>query len=208
MIFECVFACTVVCLLVFERVLNACLVLCTRLVLGSESGSLKGYASVQMLGAGLTYASSLGGSLVQVLTSIFAAVFSFALWGAILMAGFSVLYVLQEYHAGALIEMVNMWNSSVGPVMDTSFVWPLRILDIVFSALVPIYNFLAWTGSQIFYNALVSNALKDITPYIELGNSVALSSRQSAISLSDYLETFVRNCPSPVTDLCYEPGGR
>lgn len=208
MIFEGCLAGSLFSFALLERICNASGYLVYRLMFGATDGGVKGYASVQLIGSGATYLASLWSWLAQMLCSTAVGLLSYTLWAAALMACFSLLYVLQEYYPEVLIEWAQYWNGTLGPVVVSTFLAPLRVADVVFSAVVPIYNFVVWTGSQLFYSTIVSNAVSNIATYADLGVSVAATASRSAVSASNYVQTFASPCPTPVTDSCYDPGQR
>lgn len=208
MIFEGCFSISLLLFLLVERLSNAAGFLLYRLVFGAQDDAIKGYASVQLIGSGATYLASLLSTIAQVLSATLSGLASYAVWATVVMLCFSLLYIVQEYYPEILINGVGYWNRSMGPVIATAFLAPARMADVVFSAVVPIYNFVVWVGVQLFYNTLVSNAVHDMAPYVDLGMSVAATATRLAISVSDYVQDIATPCPAPVTDRCYDPGQR
>jgi len=62
---------------------------------------------------------------------------------------------VSESSSAVLSTTVNMYNSAVGPSIDMLIVKPLQFLDLIFSALVPLYNGVAWMISQIFMKVAI-----------------------------------------------------
>ena len=203
------FVVTFFALLLVERVLNAVGTLVSRLVYGPPPGdAVKGYASVQMLGAGVTYFSTVGASIVSLVSSVLTGLAAYLIWGLVLTFAFSLLFVVQEYYPEVLLQAVDYWNSFAGPFIHSLIVVPAQIVDIVFAALVPVYNVVLWIISKFFYNAIVTSAIRDLTPYVDIANGIGGFIVEIAVSLVKYTGTFARNCPEPVTDRCYEVGER
>ena len=151
------FVVTFFALLLVERVLNAVGTLVSRLVYGPPPGdAVKGYASVQMLGAGVTYFSTVGASIVSLVSSVLTGLAAYLIWGLVLTFAFSLLFVVQEYYPEVLLQAVDYWNSFAGPFIHSLIVVPAQIVDIVFAALVPVYNVVLWIISKFFYNAFIS----------------------------------------------------
>lgn len=208
MIFESCFSFSLLLFILIERLSNAAGFLLYRLVFGAQDDAIKGYASVQLLGSGATYLASLFSSIAQMLSGTLSGLISYAVWATVVMLCFSLLYIVQEYYPEILINGVGYWNRTLGPVVASVFIAPAHMADVVFSAVVPIYNFVVWVGVQLFYNTLVSNAVSDMAPYVDLGMAVAATATRTAISASDYVQGIASPCPAPVTDRCYDPGQR
>ena len=62
---------------------------------------------------------------------------------------------VSESSSAVLSTTVNMYNSAVGPSIDMLIVKPLQFLDLIFSALVPLYNGVAWMISQMFMKVAI-----------------------------------------------------
>lgn len=205
------FSASLVLLIVLERFANALTVLSLRLVLGSGKGGMsdvKAYASMQMLGSGVSLAASIGSGVSQALGSALVGLLSYAAVALVTTLVFASLYVMQEYYPDVLLQLVDYWNQFLGPFSHGVLLVPLRILNIMFTAVTPAYNFVVWVTTQFLYNAVVTNAVRDISPIVQFGRSTADLFNHTFLGLATYLPTFARGCPSPVTDLCYEPGRR
>lgn len=196
--------------IVLERLVNASVVLATRLAYGTEKGDtgVKGYAGVQVLGAWATYASTVGGALVSLLSTLLAGLASYLLWALTITVVFSLLFIAQEYYPEILVQFVDYYNQFIGPKLHTIVVVPAEIVDTVFSALVPIYDTAVWWFSQFFYNVIVTGAIRDFQPWRDLGVAVAKLFEAVSISFVDYVFNLAQGCPRPVTDQCFAPGPR
>lgn len=206
------FSLTLCTLLVAERFLNAIAVLLASLVLGRSRrfgvSEVKSFASIQMIGAGASFVTSIASALSSAFLSAVPSLLSYLFWGASISFLFAGLYVVQEYYPGILIGLVDHWNQSLGGYIHAAIVVPLRIFDVAFGAVVPAYNFGVWVATQFVYNALVPNALRNSGELLDLANHTAALLRDTFVSGSDYIRTFAYGCQEPVTDACYDPGRR
>lgn len=164
--------------LTLERFINALAVLFMGLVLGHDPGDggvseMKTYASVQMLGSGVSLFTTMYSSVVQALVSVAQVLVSYVVFASVATFAFSILYVVQEYYPEILLELVDYWNSFAGPYIQTLFVSPLQILNTVFTAVTPAYNYFLWIVQQFFYNAVITTAARDLGPVQQLGFSTA-----------------------------------
>jgi hypothetical protein len=193
--------------LIFERVLNASSFLLLRLATG-ETGGVKGYASMQLIGSSVTYVTSFAASVTSSLVGVAAGLASYALWVFLISLLFVLLYVAQQYYPELVIDSVDYWNRSIGQYLNTLIVVPLQFVDLLFSAIAPIYNYFVWIVVQFFYNILLKTALDDIVYYKEIGIAIGSLCSHSVISVTNYINTLMVACETPVTDICYDAGPR
>lgn len=107
------FSASLVLLIVLERFANALTVLSLRLVLGSGKGGMSdvnAYASMQMLGSGVSLAASIGSGVSQALGSALVGLLSYAAVALVTTLVFASLYVMQEYYPDVLLQLVDYWN--------------------------------------------------------------------------------------------------
>lgn len=202
--------------IVLERILNAIVTLFLRFFFGTgDSASdlteeelrdypalaspLKGYASIQMIGAGATYISTIGSSLLNILSSVASGALAYTFWAIVVTFFFSILYVIQEYYPDIMVQTVDSWNAWMGPLLHTLLIAPSKVFDIMFSAIIPIYNLITWVFIQWFYNGIILTAINDLRPYRDFGVNLALFCKEFVQSAVYYIETFVYPCPLSTT---------
>jgi hypothetical protein len=190
-----------------ERVLNAVLSLIERLITG-EKTSVKGYASVQLLGASATYVTSILSAIGGILSGIVANLAIYGVWAVGITFIFVLLYVLQQYYPELVIDFVELWNTDIGKQLTKIVVFPLQVLDLLFSALIPIYNYFVWIFVQFFFNIFLRSAANDMIYYKEIAVSLSDMCIHLIMSLTTYIETLLTGCDKPVTDMCYDVGRR
>lgn len=175
---------------------------------GRSLSSLRSYATVQLLGSLLTLVTA---SVAAVMNAVFGAVIvllSYAAWALMVMSLLSTLYVVQEYYPQVLVAGVGHWNTYLGPYLHGGLVVPLRIADILFSSVVPVYDLVVWVGSQMFTGPVLSSVLGNVGIVEQLGLDIARLVRDTFASVFAYAPTALRVCEEPVTDACYEVGPR
>ena len=194
--------------LILERIFNAIGLLFIRLVYGKTGSTLKGYAALQVFGSGIALLTRVSNAIATVFVNTVGLLFSYILWATIISAGFTMLYVVHEYYPEFLIEVVEFWNQFAGPAIHSILVVPLRVFDIVFSALVPAWDWLVWVLTKFFFNVFLTGAIRDIENYRVLGVAFAAFIKSSFASLSNFIQTASQSCPQPVTDECFDLGRR
>jgi hypothetical protein len=186
------FSLSLIVLVVAERVLNAHLVLLSRLIWGvsEKKGQslLKGYASTQLLGAGYSFVAAFGTSLSSAVVNVVSMLSSYVLWVITAFVVFAGLFVLQEYYPALLMGMVDSWNDTYGPVVYRIFMFPLQIGNIVFTSVIPVYDGFIWMVKLLFHNVVIKSAMDEIDSVVQAGKSIAdlfkhLSVQVHALSL-------------------------
>jgi hypothetical protein len=193
--------------LILERVLNASAFLLLRVATG-ETGGIKGYASMQLIGSSVTYVTSFAASVSSSLIVVAASLASYALWVFLISSVFVMLYITQQYYPEIIIDSVDYWNTNIGQSLNALIVIPLQLIDILFSAIVPIYNYFVWISVQFFGNIFLKTALDDIVYYKDIGFAIASLCTNLVLSFTTYIDTLMSACQTPVTDICYDAGPR
>lgn len=193
-------------LVVFERVINAHVVLFARLVwTPSEKHSLKGYASTQLLGSGYSFLSTVGSGVVSSFLGWISALSSYALWVATAFIVFAGLFVLQEHYPALLMDVVDGWNKTLGPYMYQVLFFPLQIGNIIFMSVVPVANGIVWFLQLLLHNVLFKSVRDNVDQFVLAGKAFADLVKHLVVQLPPYLTTLSTPCSKPVSDLCYDP---
>lgn len=96
----------------------------------AESSSMhdvKGYASMQMVGAGVTLFSSVTSAVLSCVLNAISALSMYVIWATAAMLVFSLLFVLQENYSDVLVDAVNQYNSTYGPILHKLVFIPLQV---------------------------------------------------------------------------------
>jgi hypothetical protein len=88
---------------------------------------VKGYASMQMVGAGVTLFTSVTSALANCVISAISAISMYAVWALFGMIVFSILFILQESYAHLLVDALDQYNSTYGPVIHKIALIPLQV---------------------------------------------------------------------------------
>lgn len=210
MYLQIAFVSAFVTLLAIERILHAASFLLLQSVAVNDGPvvSIKKYAAVQLLGACMTLITTSVTTVVNTLVAAAMALLSYAVWALIVTALLSTLYVVQEYYPQVFVSSVLYWNSYLGPYLHGGLVVPLRIADILFSSVVPVYDLSVWLVSQVFTGPILSTVLGNVGTVEQLGLDIAGLVRNSFVSVYAYVPTVLWVCEEPVTDACYEVGPR
>lgn len=198
--------------ILIERLSNAISVLAISLSSSRSSKTgidpLQEYASIQMLGSGLGFGTSIFGAAVDALMMVASGIASYAVTAGGAMLVFSLLYVAQEYYPSILLEFVEYWNSFLGPFVHVLLLAPMQVINTLFSSVVPPYNWMVWIWKQFIYNLLLSGASTDMNQIVVFGTSFGAAVNHTVISIADYIPTFAKGCDDPYSDTCYDPGLR
>jgi hypothetical protein len=204
---EYAFATSLIILVVIERVLNATSLLLVRLIFGSDdSSNLKGYAGTQLVGAGFSFGASLFASLGSSISGVMSAVASYAIWMMLSFAVFALLFVVQEQYPSLLITMADAWNNTYGAMVYEVLFFPLQVVNLLFTSIIPIYNGVLWILKLIVHNLVIRSAIENVDNLVDIGKGVANLAQHTIIQVPDYVQAVIVPCSKPVTDTCYDPG--
>jgi hypothetical protein len=209
MIVEISFVISLLTLLIFERIVHAMSTLAYRLAGGqTDDGTLKGYASMQLVGSSVTFLSSIVSSIASVLVGALSSIFAFAFWAMMVAIFFSVLFVITEYYPETFLETVSYWNDPIGPVLYSVVLTPLELANTVLMPIVGIYNYVVWIFAQLWTNLLLAEFLKDFDLFKTLALGLADFSKHVAVESVRYVRSLGEECPAADGDLCYAVGRR
>ncbi len=174
----------------------------------SQDGSaLEGYASVQLVGAGASFATAIASSITQSIVDGITALSPYAVWVLLTTLVFSLLFLVQENYSEALLEMVDQWNQGYGPLVYKMLFIPLQFVDVVFSSLVPLYNAVLWLLKQLFNNVFLDSLIANVDSLKQVGVGVAGLCKHAALEIVPFVTSVVKTCDyGKQGDLCYEPG--
>ena len=96
--------------------------------LHSASSDIKGYASMQMVGAGLTFFSTLFTSSITCLLSTLSAIsVAYIAWATVATIVFALLFILQENYSEVIIKAVDQYNSTYRALLHKWLFIPLQV---------------------------------------------------------------------------------
>jgi len=112
-----------------------------------------------------------------------------SLW-ILFIVGFLV--SVSENSSSVLGAYVNTYNSGIGASVDLFIVKPLQLLDLFFRAVVPLFNAVAWAGSQIFIAVVVPffGVHVDRIPAMvgDFGLMTAMTGQATGVLVARYIE--------------------
>jgi hypothetical protein len=102
---------------------------------------------------------------------------------------------------------VDQYNEGYGPMLHRIVFIPLQVLDVLFSALVPIYNAIIKLLRILFIDVLVDSLVANVKLIGEFGAAFAAMCKHTAVQVPSYIERIATACDyGKEGDLCYEPG--
>ena len=89
---------------------------------------IKGYASMQMVGAGFTFFSTLFTSFISCLLGALSALsMAYIVWATVATIVFAPLFILQENYSELIIEAVDQYNSTYCALVHKWLFVPLQV---------------------------------------------------------------------------------
>ena len=98
----------------------------------NTQSDIKGYASMQMVGAGASFFSTLSSSFFTcVVSAVTALSAAYIAWAAAATVVFALLFILQENYSDVMIEAVDEYNKTYGALVHKWFFIPLQVSMLV-----------------------------------------------------------------------------
>jgi hypothetical protein len=138
----------------------------------THSFQLLGYASMQMVGAGITFGTTVCTGILTALVSAISALSSYLVWEVGTTLVFSLLYIVQENYSDLLVNAVDQWNAAYGPLLHKVMFVPLQAGDVMFSSLVPLYNSGIWLARTLLHDVALDALIVNVPSIKQLGTSV------------------------------------
>ena len=133
--------------------------------------------------------------LVSSALSALLRLFSFGLKGvlvlAILIIIWALLFMCARFSSEGLIAFQTAYNSTTGGVLRLSILMPLKLLQLLWDAIVPVYNLLVYCGSTIPIRILLENVLRDLSNFENSMINLALFVRATIQSLTAYVDVIL-----------------
>ncbi len=112
-----------------------------------------------------------------------------------------------------MLTAMDAWNSGFSPSAKILVVWPLRILNYISYALVPLWNAVMWIWKKVPNQILVQIVTRDLGTLIASLKAVADFAQAAAVSVVGWIMSFVCCDQSESTiglcnPRCYEAGER
>jgi hypothetical protein len=210
MIVEISYVLSLLALLILERIINALSQLIYSMTNREEkdSSSIKGYASMQLVGSVFTFLSSVVSATISVLAGALSGFLSIAFWCTVIAILFSTLYVLLEYYPTVFLELVAYWNDPIGPILHTAVILPLELVNSLFVPVVGLYNMFVWIAVQLWKNLILAEVMHDFEEWKSIGTGTVDFVKHLVLETVSYVKDLAEVCPASDGDLCYAPGRR
>lgn len=157
----------------------------------AQVSSLKRYTAKQMfiaLFVGVSSASSTGvKSTARLVTGI-------AKWWLAFMAAFlffSMLYVTYTELPETWLAFAEVYNETVGPLINFAITTPLRILDLLLRALIPAWNSTIWALKALVTQGLLPVLVKDVETVVKIAVSLVSLCTHLALAFAEFFESFL-----------------
>jgi hypothetical protein len=206
-IFVCCMAGSLVGFGVWERICSAIAVTLASVLRFQPNSGVKNYAGIEVLGGGVKFGIQVYAAGFKSVVGSLSILLGYAFWAVTLSLILSGLFLLQEHYSETLVSMVQLWNDSVGPTLDLMLMVPFQLSTVLYSAIVPVWNFIWFNVTRLFYEVVVVSAIRDIDIFVVLTENVANLVRHSVQSGGDYILLLEQGCDQDL-DICYDPGHR
>lgn len=108
--------------------------------------------------------------------------------------------------AASSAQVVDSWNEKFGSVVYEVVFFPLQVLNILFTSIIPVYNGVIWLVKLLIQNVAIRSIIENTDNVIAIGMSTTNLAKHVVIQIPDYATASFVPCSKPVSDTCYELG--
>lgn len=114
------------------------------------------------------------------------------LWCVLILAIWGLLYACALHWAEALVAFQAAYNSSVGGALRLAIVIPMRLLQLVWDGLVPLYNLFVYCTTTVPTRVLLESVLLGMDNFIDAAKNLVLFISTTTGSLYNYVQIIVK----------------
>jgi len=106
----------------------------------------------------------------------------------LLLVIWALLFMCARFSSEGLLAFQSAYNSTTGGVLRLSILMPLKLLQLLWDAVVPVYNLLVYCGTTIPFRILLENVLRNLANFENSMLNLALFVRAAIQSLAAYVD--------------------
>lgn len=168
---------------------------------------VKGYASMQLVGSLVSLGTTFFSAVINALTGALVAMSSLLVWASIVTVVLALIFYVQRSSPALLVSAVQEYNESYGPMLHRIIFIPLQMGDVVFSAVVPLWNGVLKLIKVLIHEVVIESLAANAGLVIDFGKAFANLCKHLAVQIPGYITSVATPCDYAVEgDLCYEPG--
>ena len=172
-----------------ERLVHAVLLAIFYLMSRSDNPR-KSIASLNVLTDTSKSLVNLASFLTSVAINICTTIASYIMSFVVLCIVCALLYILLQYSNDVLFSLSNAYNGQLAASLQIMVVWPLKILNMVFRALVPLWNAAWWLWKKVPTQVLLQTVTNDLGLVINFFEAVGEFCRACAYSVVGWVGSF------------------
>jgi hypothetical protein len=153
--------------------------------------SLKKYTAKQMFIALFVSASTGVSTSVKNTARLAVGVARWWLLFLVVFAFFSTLYVTYTELPETWLAFAEIYNGSVGPLVHLVLTLPLRVVDLLLRALIPIWNTSIWVLKALVTQGLLPVLVKDVETVVKMATSLVSLATHLALAFAEFFESFL-----------------
>jgi hypothetical protein len=197
--------------LLLERFLHAvCFSVFYLMSRTTKSEQTRGLASMQVATGAFGSVIGFASAACTVITQVTAVCLQWVVSGVILFIVSCLLYVLFQYATDLMFELGDTYNSGLGASLQIVFVWPIKVLALIFEAICPIWNAVTWILMKLPSQILFQTVTYNIGILYNAIESFSLMMNALAMSCVSWVGSFIC-CSEPdgfCNPRCFDAGER
>lgn len=197
-LFWIVFAVSLVFFLIIERLFNSFLVLFSKYTSSSKSAQAKLVMSSQV-----NVAATFVCNCMLYIVRFWVYLLSWWLFMLVLVIILSIVYVSYEENQEVWITVMKFYNSNIGPWAHDFVVAPLYVINLLFKAVIPLWNTLVWWLKVLVSEGILPILINDIVLFLQFIQALFELVQSSVDGLIAYIQGF--DC---VAETCLLPGAQ
>ena len=168
----------------------------------------KQVASTQFVISLFDFIANAVSSIIYTTLSILSGLLGGLMWATILVAMGSIFYLLYEEFPWVWTDLARSYNAFLGPFIQNTVVEIFHLSNVVFRGIIPLWNGVVFFFMRLLNGYTLPLFIQEIPLFQALGGAVFDLVKHSVVSLFNFLQPLLSNCPEINGDMCFEAANR
>lgn len=173
-----------------ERLIHAIL-LAMFYLMSRSTNERKSIASLNVLSDSFKSVTNFISFLASIVVSVASSLMSYILTFLLVFLVCAILYIVLQYSTDVMFSITKTYNSGLAETLQIMFVWPLKLFNMAFKALAPLWNAVWWLWKKIPLQILVQTLTNDFGLVVNFMESLFNLCQASAFSIIGWISSFI-----------------
>lgn len=147
-------------------------------------------------------------SLSYALVNLLSSLLSVLAWVSVLLILGSILFVAYEQSPWVWTDLIRAYNAFLGPFFQGTVIQILSLFNLVFQGLIPFWNGAFFFVSRVMQGFLLPTMVQEAPTLKSLGLALLALTKSACVSLFNWIQSAVVDCPASRGDACFDMAQR